>query len=551
LIMDNVAKYNLDDDFTLPIFQTGHYSDLDQLYARNNTHWDTLKELANNLAISIGDDSPLRYESTTVQGYYLVTTKKKKSLLAQVDPTLEFKDQSNNVKVSSPAIHRLSTQILETQLALNQLTKQKYTMFLDQISSEYADVLEHITIFTNNIDVCKSIAKVSLNNKYCRPVIASEGDNSFIRAESLRHPIIEVIDTTSKYIPNDVSIGKETDGMLLYGLNSSGKSTYGRSCGMAIILAMCGFYVPAQSFVYKPYNKIMTKIAIQDDLFKGKSTFINEMLELKNILEYSDSTTLVIADELCSGTEHSSALSIVASTVIELASRKSSFIFATHYHDLADLPEIVSLDNVKVFHTEVTIDANTGLSFNRKLNPGKCPDKYGIEIATYMNLPSEFITRALKIRSQYDKDDLLITPTKNSRYNSNIYIDYCKVCTATKSLVVHHILPQAEFIEGNCIPYRKNIEHNLVVLCESCHSKVHHTKTLIINGYIRTSQGLQLDYYTSDVSPKPKKSESNENVGSVSPSCPTQSPTHGAQYGGSPHRVLKIKLSPRNLLETL
>ena len=255
LIMENVAKYNLDDDFTLPIFRTGHYSDLDQLYTQNKTYWDALKELARNLAMSIGDDSPLRYESTSVQGYYLVTTKKKKSLLAQVDPTLEFKDQSSNVKVSSPTIHRLSTQILETQSALNQVTKQKYTIFLHQISSEYADVLEYITIFTNNVDVCKSIAKISIANKYCRPVIALEGEKSFIQAESLRHPIIEVIDTTSKYIPNDVSIGKEMDGMLLYGLNSSGKSTYGRSCGMAIVLAMCGFYVPAQSFVYNPTRK--------------------------------------------------------------------------------------------------------------------------------------------------------------------------------------------------------------------------------------------------------------------------------------------------------
>ena len=507
LIMENVAKYNLDDDFTLPIFQTGHYSDLDQLYTQNKTYRDALKELAKNLAMSIGDDSPLRYESTSVQGYYLVTTKKKKSLLAQVDPTLEFKDQSSNVKVSSPTIHRLSTQILETQSALNQLTKQKYTIFLYQISSEYADVLEHITIFTNNVDVCKSIAKVSIANKYCRPVIALEGEKSFIQAESLRHPIIEVIDTTSKYIPNDVSIGREMDGMLLYGLNSSGKSTYGRSCGMAIVLAMCGFYVPAQSFVYKPYKKIMTKIAIQDDLFKGKSTFINEMLELKNILEYADSMTLVIADELCSGTEYSSALSIVASTVIELATRKASFIFMTHFHELTEISGIKELSNVKVFHTDVAIDDRNGLTFNRLLKPGKCPVKYGIEIAAHMSLDVSFITRAMKIRSSYDEDNKL-SPCKPSKYNSNVYVDQCKVCGGTKDLVVHHIVAQREFVEGHCIPYRKNIEHNLVVLCESCHNKVHRTKDLVINGYIQTSQGLRLDYYDTEANVTPKSSNS-------------------------------------------
>lgn len=263
-------------------------------------------------------------------------------------------------------------------------------------------------------------------------------------------------------------------------------------------------YVPAETFKYRPYNKIITKIAIQDDLFRGKSTFINEMLELKNILENADCNTLVIADELCSGTEYSSALSIVASTVIELAARKSSFMFATHFHELADLPEIQSLNNVKVYHTKVTIDPEKGLVFNRSLLPGKCPDKYGIEIATYMKLLPEFINRALRIRSEYDGVDKALTSTKASKYNSNVYVDQCKVCGATADLVVHHIVEQCDFVEGNCIPYRKNIEHNLVVLCQRCHQKVHKTKTLSIYGYAQTSQGLQLDYTESEVSVTPK-----------------------------------------------
>ena len=505
LIMENLAKYNLDDDFTLPIFRSGHYTDMDALYGQCKTSWAALKEYARNLATSIGDETALRYEQTTVQGYYFVTTKKKKSLLAAVDPSLEFKDQASNVKVSSPQIQRLSTQILETQLAINRLTIQKYSLFLSQISVEYAEALEHITAFANNIDICKSAAKVAKTNKYCKPVVLTE-DKSFIEAKDVRHAILEIIDTNHKYIPNDISIGREQDGILLYGLNSSGKSTYGRSCAIAIVLAMSGFYVPAEIFKYRPYNKIITKIAIQDDLFRGKSTFINEMLELKNILDNADCNTLVIADELCSGTEYSSALSIVASTVIELAARKSSFMFATHFHELADLPEIQSLNNVKVYHTKVTIDPEKGLIFNRSLLPGKCPDKYGIEIATHMKLLPEFINRALRIRSEYDGVDKALTPTKASRYNSNVYVDQCKVCGAMANLVVHHIVEQCDFVEGNCIPYRKNIEHNLVVLCEKCHNRVHQTQTLSIRGYIQTSQGLQLDYTDSEASVTPKSS---------------------------------------------
>lgn len=510
LIMDNLAKYNLDDDFTLPIFRPGHYPDMDALYTQSQTSWMALKEYARNLATSIGDETALRYEQTTVQGYYFVTTKKKKALLAAADPSLEFKDQASNVKVSSPQIQRLSTQILETQLAINRLTIQKYSLFLSQISLEYAEALEHITIFANNIDICKSAAKVAKTNKYCKPII-SKTAKSFIKAKNLRHAILEVIDTSQKYIPNDVSIGEDSDGMLLYGLNSSGKSTYGRSVGMTLVLAMSGLYVPADSFTYGPYKRIITKIAIQDDLFGAKSTFVNEMLHLKDIIETADAETLVIADELCSGTEYSSALSIVASTVIELSTRKSSFIFATHFHELADLAEIKGLSNVKVFHTAVTIDPDRGLIFNRILKPGKCPNKYGLEIAAHMKLDRTFINRAMKIRSNYDEEASSLTPCKASTYNSRVYVDQCRVCAAVKNLVVHHIVAQREFDGNNCIPYRKNIEHNLVVLCEECHHRVHHSETLVINGYIQTSQGLVLDY---------QESKTNTDATATSPNPP-------------------------------
>lgn len=531
LIMDNLAKYNLDDDFTLPIFRPGHYPDMDALYTQSQTSWMALKEYARNLATSIGDETALRYEQTTVQGYYFVTTKKKKPLLAAADPSLEFKDQASNVKVSSPQIQRLSTQILETQLAINRLTIQKYSLFLSEISLQYAEALEHITIFANNIDICKSAAKVAKTNKYCKPII-SKTAKSFIKAKNLRHAILEVIDTSQKYIPNDVSIGEDSDGMLLYGLNSSGKSTYGRSVGMTLVLAMSGLYVPADSFTYGPYKRIITKIAIQDDLFGAKSTFVNEMLHLKDIIETADAETLVIADELCSGTEYSSALSIVASTVIELSTRKTSFIFATHFHELADLAEIKGLSNVKVFHTAVTIDPDRGLIFNRTLKPGKCPDKYGLEIAAHMKLDQTFINRAMKIRSNYDKEAGSLTPCRASTYNSRVYVDQCRVCAAVKSLVVHHIVAQREFDGNNCIPYRKNIEHNLVVLCEECHHRVHHSETLVINGYIQTSQGLVLDYH---------ESKTNTDATATSPNRPRR-----LKIPCTPIKIATLGLSPPN-----
>ena len=145
----------------------------------------------------------------------------------------------------------------------------------------------------------------------------------------LRHPLIEIFQTDIPYIPNDVDLNES--GILLYGINSAGKSSYMKSVGVNLIMAQAGMFVASESFEYSPYDKIFTRIPGGDNLFKGQSTFVAEICELRSILKYSTNRSLIIGDELASGTESISAISIVAAGIKTLSERKSSFIFATAF----------------------------------------------------------------------------------------------------------------------------------------------------------------------------------------------------------------------------
>ena len=153
----------------------------------------------------------------------------------------------------------------------------------------------------------------------------------------MRHPIIERLPFSPEYVTNDITLGKDSkDGILLFGTNACGKSTLMKSLGVSIILAQAGLFVPCTSFTFNPYKTIYTRIWGNDNIFKGLSTFAVEMSELRTILKQSNQNSLILGDELCSGTESTSALSIFAAGLERLHEIGSSFIFATHFHEILD-----------------------------------------------------------------------------------------------------------------------------------------------------------------------------------------------------------------------
>ena len=205
----------------------------------------------------------------------------------------------------------------------------------------------------------------------------------------MRHPIIERIQTDIEYISNDICLGKKNEetlnGMLLYGCNAVGKSSLMKAVGLNIIMAQTGMFVSSSEFRYSPFNYIFTRISDNDNIFKGQSSFAVEMSELRSILNRSDKNSIVLGDELCSGTESVSAQSIFAASVIKLAKKNINFVFATHLHELYKMSDIKELDNVKSYHLKVIFEEETKkLIYDRKLEEGNGPTIYGLEVCKAM-----------------------------------------------------------------------------------------------------------------------------------------------------------------------
>ena len=208
-----------------------------------------------------------------------------------------------------------------------------------------------------------------------------------------------LIQENIEYIPNDIELSE--DGILLYGTNACGKSTLMKSVGIAIVMAQAGFYVPCESFIYYPYTQIFTRILNNDNMFKGLSSFAVEMSELRSLLLRGNKRSLILGDELCSGTENISALAIVSAGLKRLNDIQCSFIFTSHLHQLMDLPEIHQLERLNVYHMKIIYDQEKDiLIYDRQLEKGSGPAIYGLEVCKAMGLDNDFISFARKIQLQ-------------------------------------------------------------------------------------------------------------------------------------------------------
>lgn len=421
--------------------------------------------------------------------------------------TLEFQNMKDGTLITSEFIRTYCIQHDQLRQHLRQLLYKTYN---DTIS-KLIDCNFYTTLanFVAKVDVLKSHAKTAIIHKYYRPVLDPEDGPSYIEACELRHPLVECL-TSAEYITNDITLGKDPQGLLLYGANQVGKSTLTKSVALSVIMAQMGGFT-AGKIKLRPYYKIITRLSGDDNLLKGQSSFIVAMLELRTMERNADDKTLALGDELCRETESVSGTSITIATLEMLVERGSSFLFATHMHHLVQMAPIQKLihgtftgnptcktsdsTQLRICHLHMYHDANTDLLiYDRKLKDGPGDDIYGIETAKYLGFDSVFIKRALSIRREYRKESGQLLSGKTSRYNKEIFIDSCIICGSTQKLHTHHIKEQRHADGDGFIEHtHKNMSGNLVVLCQTCHTNLHHgDQTLAVsqtvNGQLITLQ---------------------------------------------------------------
>ena len=418
---------------------------------------------------------------------------------------VEFHKQSaaNNF-ITDEQINRLCKNISNIKVSLKEIITTVFYKFVDQFGA-FKIQIESIINFVTLIDIVYSKASIAQKYNYCKPQIV-KAEKSFISAKNLRHCLIEHLQTNELYVTNDITIGKEkasnekesgVDGILLYGTNAVGKTSFIRSLGISLIMAQSGLFVPCSEFIYMPYNYIFTRILGNDNIFKGLSTFAVEMSELRTILRLADKNSLVLGDELCSGTENTSAVSIFVAGIQKLYQTKSSFIFATHLHEIINYEEITSLESVVLKHMAVIYDKERDLLvYDRKLKDGPGNSMYGLEVCKSLKLPEEFLNAAFNIRMKYHPEEGSILSLKSSHFNSQKVMNLCEICKSVGK-EVHHLQHQNEANENGIINkdgkvFHKNNEANLITLCEDCHNEIHkknvqHKKVKTIGkGYIVT-----------------------------------------------------------------
>jgi DNA mismatch repair protein MutS len=531
-VLEQSGKYLLKDIAT-NIFKKDINAQIDDLCDKNTMLLGKLEEIRRHITsfMSQGDANFVSIERLEKDGFFISMTKNRFNLIKDellkshlsIDDELlllknfNYKTLTNSVKITHPFIDSISDAYVHNLQKIIKLNKKVFSDKMAEFEFKYTKLLDEIIAFIAEIDLTVSNVKVAKKYNYVCPEIVPREDENFLEIIGLRHLIIEADEEAGVYVPNDIILGdleksrkkfannvivenapiNKMHGVLLYGINSSGKSSLMKSVGIAVILAQAGFFVPAQSMRYSLFDSLFTRIRGNDNIARGLSSFAVEMLEMKNIFNRASKHSIILGDEISHSTETTSGVSIVASAILKLAKQQSLFLFATHLHQIPQIEQIQKLKNIICLHLSVMYSQQDDkLIFDRKLAYGSGSSVYGLEFAKSLHMDKEFLDTAEKIRKKLtdDYNDVeRISKQKRSRYNKNLYVSTCAICGDAVD-DVHHIKEQCSADdEGFIDHYSKDHKYNLIPLCKKHHKMVHEGK-ITVNGFITTSKGIELHY---------------------------------------------------------
>lgn len=489
LDVNKCSKYNQLDDVSENIFISKRYPEIDQLENNLESAMDKMQQHVSDLNSRFKGFFKQEYNDR--DGYYLSITNKR---FKDIKEGLEIVQQTvvtNYTKIVTSELRDLSIIITKTRQKLSTDIKTLYIKLLQTMAEDLSETIYILSNAVATYDSFMTIALDSIEFNYKRPVLLNNDSGSSFDFIQIRHPLVERIGTDSMYVANDIFLNREDQsGILLFGLNAAGKSTLMKAIGLSIVMAQSGMFVPATNMTLAPYKSIFSRLTKNDDLQRGQSTFMVEMGELRNILKRSDLHSMVIGDEICSGTESTSALAIVAASIQTLTEKRSNFLFATHLHDLSKLqiPE-----QVKQYHLHVEYDIESErLVYYRDLRPGQGSTLYGIEVCRALKMDEAFISTAIKIRNLLNPSSSPLP--KPSTYNKNCFIKKCELCNDAIAEDVHHIKFQSHANDQGFIGHiHMHSKENLIGICETCHHKVHNAQ-IDIKGKVATSSGVKVQH---------------------------------------------------------
>ncbi len=327
-----------------------------------------------------------------------------KSNLPLVPPHYDRKQTLVNAeRFITPELKEFEAKVLGAEEAICQL---EYRLF-EEVRKKVADVtprLQKTGAAIAAIDSLASLAEIADRHHYVRPSV-DEGDEVIIHDG--RHPVLERMDLSERFVPNDTLLNtRDHQILMITGPNMAGKSTYLRQVALIILMAQTGSFVPAKEARVGVVDRIFTRIGASDNIMRGQSTFMVEMMETARILNQATQRSFVVLDEIGRGTSTFDGLSIawaVAEYLHDHPTFKPKTLFATHYHELTEL--MLTKERIKNFNVAVR-EWNGEIIFLRKIVEGEANRSYGIQVARLAGLPEKVIDRAKEILSNLERGEL-------------------------------------------------------------------------------------------------------------------------------------------------
>ncbi len=384
------------------IIRAGFSEDLDKLRQTLKDGKSFLAEMEKRERERTGIKS-LRVGFNKVFGYYIEVTKPNLHLVP--DDYTRKQTLIPSERYITLELKEHESLVIHAQERISELENSLFRQICAEVGRHRPEILLSASTIAYLDAIC-SLAEVADANNYSRPTV---NETSLLRIKNGRHAVIEKIlrQNEFEFVPNDSALGGNGAPQiaLITGPNASGKSTYLRQTALIILLAQIGSFVPADEAVIGVCDRIFTRIGLYDRIGSGESTFMTEMIETAEILHHASPNSLILLDELGRGTSTYDGLA-VARSVLEFIHNhpklKTRTLFATHYHELAKLEEL--LPRLENFYFVIE-EKDAKLTFKYRLEKGTALKSYGVYVAKLAGLPKPVVRRAEQLLLEYDKEE--------------------------------------------------------------------------------------------------------------------------------------------------
>ena len=373
-----------------------------------NSELDELRDIVNNGKGYIAEIQQREQEKTGIKklkigynrvfGYYIEVSKGQSS---SVPPYFVRKQTLVNAeRYIVPELKEFENKILGAKEKIEQLEYYLFDELRTLIRGKIKEIQETARA-VSYIDVLTGLAEAAYKYNYVRPELNNNGE---IKIVDGRHPVVERLLEKEIFVPNNTNLNNNDERMIIItGPNMAGKSTYMRQVALLVLMTQIGSFIPARQASICPVDKIFTRVGASDDLATGQSTFMVEMNEVAQILKYATKNSLIILDEVGRGTSTFDGMSIAHAVMEYIHDRiKAKTLFATHYHQLIALENVLS--GVKNYSVAVK-ERGKDIIFLRRIVPGGTDRSYGVHVARLAGLPKKVLERSEELLKEYDNDN--------------------------------------------------------------------------------------------------------------------------------------------------